>query len=296
MSRKNLACNSSQLLDNSLMNEMNALRWLKEAGVDEIASEEPKNFFDLKDTLNLSRQNNRFAIDPNAPAPIKSAPRAKASVGFAESPADYSSLTDIIAQSKAAAEKASNLDELRKAVEAFDGCALKKTANKTVFADGNPNADVMLIGEAPGADEDRAGIPFCGMSGQLLDKVMRSIGLTRADSFYITNTLFWRPPGNRKPTPEELAICKPFLQKHIALVKPKFLLLVGATAVQAILEDNSAMGKLRQKMHPYKNDYMENEAQVMVTYHPSYLMRSPLNKRLAWDDMLMFDDQIKKAA
>jgi DNA polymerase len=120
--------------------------------------------------------------------------------------------------------------------------------------------------------------------------VLNSVGLDRKTGFYITNTVFWRPPGNRKPTPEEIAICLPFLEKHIALVNPKMLVLVGATAVQAILQDNSAMTKMRGQFYEYKNKYMSHATKVMVTYHPSYLMRAGLNKRLAWEDMLTLQD------
>lgn len=265
-----------------------SLRLLKESGVDVLCAEEPTNFFERKDTQKPK---------PAAKKPAQKAktynqqPMANSLKDSANSA--YSSLADTIAESRKLADEAKTLEDLRKAVESFDGCALKKTANKTVFADGTPKNGVLLIGEAPGADEDTQGIPFCGMSGQLLDKVMQSIKLDRESGFYITNTIFWRPPGNRKPTPEELAICQPFLEKHIALAAPKIILLVGATAVQAVLQNNDSMGKLRGKTYAYKNDYMDGEAEVMVTYHPSYLMRSPLNKRLAWDDMLMFDERIK---
>ena len=277
------------------MLEISAIKWLNEAGVDEIAEETPKNFFELKDTLDIKPKKSAYT-NAHEPRQVQKTSVA-ASLGFSEPQnADFASLTDVIAKAKQLAASAETIEDLRKAVEGFDGCGLKKTATKTVFADGNPNSGVMLIGEAPGADEDREGIPFCGMSGQLLSKVLRSIGLDRENGYYITNTIFWRPPGNRKPTPEELAICQPFLQKHVALVKPKILVLVGATAVQAILENNSSMSKLRGQTFDYSNEYMENEVKVMVTYHPSYLMRAPLNKRLAWEDMLALDEEIRKFA
>lgn len=277
--------------------ELPAINWLKQAGVDEVAAEKPKNFFEIKD------ENAKSAFVASAPAPAGSKNSKKVQpkkqltmseeMGFSEPQSgSYASLTDVIAEARALADSAETLEDLRKVIEAFDGCAVKKTANKTVFADGNPDAGVMLIGEAPGADEDRQGIPFCGENGELLNKILKSIGRDRESGFYITNTLFWRPPGNRKPTAEELAICKPFLEKHIALAKPKILLLVGATAVQAILEQNISMGKLRGKVWEYTNQYIEGDLKVMVTYHPSYLVRSPLNKRLAWDDMLQFQSEI----
>ncbi|PIR31568.1 MAG: DNA glycosylase [Alphaproteobacteria bacterium CG11_big_fil_rev_8_21_14_0_20_44_7] len=289
------------------MADIPALKWLREAGVDEIAGDTPRDFFaesaiakqaaidaKSKGSVNAPKKDvaQRKPILQSASTSIQSN-TTQANSGFMDNSSNYAGLSETIESARKLAEAANNLDELRKAVEGFDGCSLKKTANKTVFCDGNPETKVMLIGEAPGADEDRQGIPFCGMSGQLLDKVLKSIGLDRESGFYITNTIFWRPPGNRKPTPEELAICKPFLEKHIALVAPKILLLVGATAVQAILQDNSSMSKLRSKQFKYKNDYMDADTEVMVTYHPSYLMRSPLNKRLAWEDMLLFEERIK---
>lgn len=284
------------------MKNISTLEWFAEAGVTDISGDTPVDFFaqsmrkPVSQASNLSVQ--QIKDDYNSDMPKKSFTMQEASNNFQAapklSPATMQSLAGLIEESRQLSDNAKTLDELRKAVENFNGLAIKKTANKTVFADGNPNTGVMVIGEAPGADEDREGIPFCGMSGKLLDKVLFSIGLTRKDGFYITNTIFWRPPGNRKPTPEELAICAPFLEKHVALVKPKILLLVGATAVQGILQDNSSMGKLRGNVYHYKNRYMQHDVPVMVTYHPSFLLRAPLNKRLAWEDMLRLNEELKK--
>lgn len=266
------------------MKTTTALEWYAEAGVSDISGDAPVNFMAASKKQQAPAATTNKASLSEEPAPFK----AKASA------AAIQSLSGAIEEARQLADKAKTLEDLRKTVESFNGCGLKKTANKTVFADGNPNAGVMVIGEAPGADEDVQGIPFCGQSGQLLDKVLFSIGLTRKDGFYITNTLFWRPPGNRKPTPEELAICEPFLEKHIALVNPKILLLVGATAVQGVLNDKSAMNKLRGTAHAYKNRYMQHDVPVMVTYHPSFLLRAPINKRLAWEDMLKLDAKLKE--
>lgn len=270
-----------------------SLLWLKEAGVEWVAADEPRNFLEVS-------SNKPKAIAPKPYAGLESPVAAYQAANKMEvqamakksekSPVNNASLNEAIASARLLADSARNLDELRLAVEEFTGCDLKKTANKTVFCDGNPKTGLMLIGEAPGADEDMQGIPFCGMSGQVLDKVLNSVGFDRDTGFYITNTVFWRPPGNRKPTPEELAICAPFLEKHVALAAPKMLVLVGATAVQAILQDNSAMTKMRGKFYEYQNKYMLAPCKVMVTYHPSYLMRAGLNKRLAWEDMQVLKD------
>jgi uracil-DNA glycosylase family 4 len=191
-----------------------------------------------------------------------------------------------IAQARQLADAATTLAELEEAVRAFDGCALKKTARNTVFADGTPGSAFMLVGEAPGADEDAQGIPFCGVSGQLLDTMLSHIGLTRTKNFYITNTLFWRPPGNRTPSTEELEICLPFVEKHIALIQPKVLILVGGTAAKALLGETRGITRLRGQHFSYNNQYLKDNIHTQVIFHPSYLLRQPLQKKTAWHDLL----------
>ncbi len=193
---------------------------------------------------------------------------------------------NLVAKARNIANKCNNLEDLRKAVENFEGLSIKKTANNTVFSDGNPNAEVMAIGEAPGANEDEEGIPFCGVSGKLLDQVLLSIDLSRAKNLYITNSLFWRPPGNRKPTEEENAVCLPFVEKHIALIKPKLILLIGSTSASALLNSTETISRLRTKFYQYKNDYMEESIPAAVIFHPSYLLRQPLQKKTVWFDLL----------
>ena len=195
-------------------------------------------------------------------------------------------IAEAIAQARAAADAATDLAALETAVRNFNGCALKKTATNTVFAQGVAQSRVMIIGEAPGADEDRNGVPFCGKSGQLLDSMLSYIGLKRTENFYITNTLFWRPPGNRQPTAEELDICRPFVEKHIALIEPKILLLLGGTATKSILGKEQGITRLRGQVFTYRNAYMERDIAVHVTYHPSYLLRNPIAKKQTWADLL----------
>lgn len=282
------------------MKTFSTLEWFAEAGIKDITGDHPVNFLAASAsaktaTAPIAQNNNEDHMPRRS---VNTLQEPAQSFVAKPTPISSKSLIGAIEESRQLADEAKTLADLRKAVEGFNGCALKKTANKTVFADGNPQSQVMVIGEAPGADEDREGIPFCGMSGKLLDKVLFSAGLTRKGDekggFYITNTLFWRPPGNRKPTPEELAICEPFLEKHIALVNPKILLLVGATAVQGVLKDSSAMAKLRGGNYTYKNRYMQHDVPVMVTYHPSFLLRAPQNKRLAWEDMLKLQARLKE--
>ena len=190
-----------------------------------------------------------------------------------------------IPNSRKLANNAKTLDELKSIVENFKECDISKTAINTVFADGNQNADIMLIGEAPGAREDEEGIPFCGQSGKLLDNILPSIALKRGE-VYITNTVFWRPPGNRRPTRDEIVTCRPFVEKHIALLKPKLIVLVGNTAVESLLEKNESMHNLRQQVFTYSNQYLTDPIKSIVIFHPSYLLRQPVKKKLMWADML----------
>ena len=179
---------------------------------------------------------------------------------------------------------AQSLDQLRQIVENFDGCSLKFSANSTVFGYGNPNADIMFIGEAPGADEDREGKPFVGRSGHLLDKMIAAIGLKREDCF-ISNILPWRPPGNRTPTDGEVAVCLPFLRRQIELVNPKVIFLLGGSAANAVLENADSISALRGHFI----DYTTSEGTIiptLSTYHPAFLLRTPNQKAKSWSDFM----------
>ncbi len=186
------------------------------------------------------------------------------------------------------------LEDLRHVIAAFDGCALKKTATNLVFADGNPLAKVMLVGEAPGADEDRQGIPFVGVSGQLLDRMLATIGLDRT-SVYITNILPWRPPGNRQPTPQEITACRPFVEKHIALIQPQILVLVGGVAMKTLFNTNDGIMRLRGSWQSYTSSELKTPIKAIATYHPSFLLRSPGQKAQSWQDMLMIKKALEEA-
>ena len=191
----------------------------------------------------------------------------------------------LVEDARALAERCTSLAELEAAVRAFEGCALKRTAKNTVFADGTPGAPVMIVGEAPGADEDRLGKPFVGVSGQLMDRMMAAIGLTREGGFYITNILFWRPPGNRTPTLAEQAMCLAFTRRHIELAQPKLLVLAGGVAAKAVLDTTEGIMRLRGKWASYRLSD-GTELPTMPTFHPAYLLRTPASKRQSWQDLL----------
>ena len=174
--------------------------------------------------------------------------------------------------------------EERVAIAAFDGCALKRTATTTCVFDGNPQARVMLIGEAPGKEEDRAGKPFVGPAGQLLDKMLGAIGLYRSH-VYITNTLYWRPPGNRTPTPEEIATCLPFLERQVELIAPAMLVYVGGSAAKAMLERNEGITRLRGRWFSFEREGREAIPATAI-FHPAFLLRQPARKKETWRDLL----------
>ncbi|WP_198378908.1 uracil-DNA glycosylase, partial [Neoroseomonas rubea] len=187
----------------------------------------------------------------------------------------------------AAAAAAGTLEELRAAIAAFDASPLRETATNLVFSDGDPASGLMLIGEAPGAEEDRLGRPFVGQSGQLLDRMLASIGLSReAGGFVITNILPWRPPGNRTPTDAEIALFLPFVLRHIALVRPRRLVLLGGVAAKALLRAKDGITRLRGRWHQVAVDGM-GEVPALATLHPAYLLRTPAAKRDAWADLLL---------
>ena len=182
-----------------------------------------------------------------------------------------------------AARTAATLDELRQLLESFEGCSLRVTATQVVFADGNPQARIMFVGEAPGFEEDISGKPFVGRSGKLLDRMMAAIGLDRSNA-YIANVIPWRPPGNRTPTPQETAICLPFIKRQIELANPDILVCLGGPAAQTLLGIKDGITRARGRWLPY--DTGSREIRALATFHPAFLLRRPLEKRIAWRDLL----------
>jgi uracil-DNA glycosylase len=258
------------------------LAFYLEAGVDALIGEEAVDRF-ADDTAparpmpaaqseaprpsNLSRGSD-VGSSANAPALLAAAPAAPEAA---------------IMAARQAAKSAETLEALRGLLEAFEGCMLRTTATQLVFADGNPKSRVMFVGEAPGRDEDIAGVPFVGRSGKLLDLMLAAIGLERTQ-VYIANIVPWRPPGNRTPTPHESAICLPFIHRQIELANPDILVCLGQPSTQTLLGTKEGITKTRGRW--FKFDTGSREIRALATYHPAFLLRSPLQKRLAWRDFL----------
>jgi DNA polymerase len=248
------------------------LAFYVEAGVDCALGEEPVN-----------RLADPHAAPPprmTAPSqPARPAPTAPMLTGLAEPPPAPDAA---IASAREAARTAPTLEALRALLDTFDGCALRSTATQLVFADGNPKARVMFVGEAPGRDEDIEGLPFVGRSGKLLDRMIAAIGLDRSKA-YIANVIPWRPPGNRTPTPQETQICLPFIQRQIELVNPDILVTLGNPSTQTLLGTREGIMRTRGKWVDY--DTGTRVIRALPTFHPAYLLRSPSYKRMSWQDL-----------
>ncbi len=253
-----------------IMSLKEILEWYLETGVDETCGSVA---FEADCSLKEQKQ-------------ISSVMQRQATTNLAQATGSaYQNAKEICAEAK-------TLDELRAKVEAFEGCSLKMTAANTVFGDGNPHAKIVLVGEAPGADEDRIGVPFVGRSGQLLDKMLAAIGLDR-NSCYITNILPWRPPGNRTPLDSEIAVCLPFLKKQIDIIDPDFIFMLGGSAANALLNTAETISKLRGHWFEYEKSNGTN-AMVLASFHPAYLLRTPGQKSKAWNDLLRLSSKLKE--
>jgi uracil-DNA glycosylase len=224
----------------------------------------------------------------NAPAALAREPVARPDLTkSAPRPRLRPSPASPVDNARTLAAAARSVAELRTAVEGFEGCALKGTARNTCFADGVDNAPVLIIGEAPGKDEDEQGKPFVGRSGQLLDRMLAQIGLSRRENVLISNTIYWRPPGNRDPTQGEIVACLPFVERLIELKRPKLLILTGKAAAHTVLKREDGVMKLRGRRLSYSRDGLATPINAMVMLHPAYLLRQPQQKRVAWADLLL---------
>lgn len=256
---------------------LEVLRWHVDMGVDETIGETPIDRFSLVEAKPQASP----IISQNQNRPPGT------TTGVSPQPAS----DEMVQSAKDIAGQAPDIESLRAALEAFDGCGLKKTATNLVFVDGHPSARVMLVGEAPGAQEDRQGLPFVGPSGDLLNKMLASIQVDR-ESVLISNTVFWRPPGNRTPTTQEAAICLPFMERLIELVAPDILVTLGGPASKALLGETQGVGRLRGRWFSYKTPNMEKPVDATAMFHPAYLLRTPAQKRAAWQDLLMIKEKL----
>ena len=251
------------------------LAFYLEAGVDCALADEPVDRLAEPDMVAapvIRESAPPRAIREIAPPPMAAVPRSEIT------PAPEAA----IASAREAARTAPTLEVLRALLENFDGCTLKNTATRLVFADGNPEARIMFVGEAPGRDEDIEGLPFVGRSGKLLDRMIAAIGLDRSKA-YIANVIPWRPPGNRTPTPQETQICLPFIQRQIELVNPDVLVTLGNPSTQTLLSTREGIMRTRGKWFDY--DTGTRTIRAMATFHPAYLLRSPSYKRMSWQDL-----------
>ena len=253
------------------------LEWYKAMGVDEVIAGAPQDWFAKLPAPAVSVNP---SVQPRTPAiaPARKAPARQDAPAPAPQVPGLGDAAGVMA-ARELARSAGSLNELRALLENFDGCALKQTAKRVCLSRGSAEARLMLIGEAPGKDEDEKGLPFVGRAGQLLDRMLAAIGLTEAD-VYITNIVFWRPPGNRTPTPEEVQVCQPFVERQIELLRPELLVFLGNAAAKQLTGATEGILKLRGKWLSYSG------IKAMATLHPAYLLRNPIAKRLAWRDML----------
>jgi uracil-DNA glycosylase len=260
---------ASQMTGSQAKAAAGLLTWYEAMGVDEAIGDEPVDRF-------ASERRPPASPQPRAASTKPSAPRA----ARAESAASPASLDQV-----------TTLNELEALVAQFEGCALKRTAKHTCFARGNPSARIMMIGEAPGRDEDLQGKPFVGRAGQLLDRMLAAIGLDDSQ-VYIANTIYWRPPGNRTPTAQEIESCAPFLSRQIELLEPQVMVLLGGAAAKSVLNVTEGIMRLRGKWKIYSAG--SRDIPTLATLHPAYLLRSPEAKRYAWRDLLMLKARLEE--
>lgn len=273
-------------------NAYELLIWQLEAGIDQCIGDEPNNRFN-KNSENLESTEKKAVETTNRDSvqTIKNG-RIQGDQGSVDAHNIQHSIHVSPVSSNELALNCKSLEELEATVRDFDECALKKTSANTVFSSGSIDSRVMFVGEAPGAEEDREGRPFVGASGRLFDKMLASIGITR-DKVYITNTIFWRPPGNRRPTGAEVAQCLPFLQRQIELVRPDILVPLGGSASQTLLKVDLGITLLRGRWYEYT---LSDNSKIVTLpmFHPAYLLRSPVHKREAWRDMLALSDKLNQ--
>jgi DNA polymerase len=286
-------------MDSGLPDLRELLLFYADAGVDEALEDSPVDRFAESAPLRRSVGASGGALQAEAAEPRPGAAPAPREARSLPPPARAEAAAVVPDEAQAArarelARSAATLEELRGLLEGFDGCNLKLTAKTLVFADGNPQADVMFVGEAPGRDEDLEGLPFVGRSGRLLDQMLAAIGLDRSRA-YIANVIPWRPPGNRTPTPLETEICRPFIERQVELANPKVLVTLGGPSAKVLLHASDGVLRMRGtwKSHTTAGGVV---IPAMPTLHPAYLLRNPAHKRLAWRDFLEIKARLRELA
>lgn len=272
------------MTDRNRSDDAAALAWLVAVGADEAIADAPIDRFRAPPAQQTQAESTQILPVASPPPPAEPAFVPPPAIARPAQPPPLGT-PEAAATARELAAAAQTLDELKDAIARFDGLSLKATATNLVFADGNPEAKLMLIGEAPGAEEDRRGLPFVGASGQLLDRMLAAIGHDRT-SCYITNIVNWRPPGNRKPSPAEMTLSLPFIERHIALINPTLIVLLGDTAAKTLTNRTEGITRLRGKWFAWPKPDGAETIPVLPTFHPAFLLRSPGQKREAWADLL----------
>ncbi len=279
------------------------LQWYHLSGVDVIVADQPSDWFEISkrppappsiapQAPNQAPPPSSSAIDSRASKNrVNTAPKIAPKIAKADHTLAAPKTDQAVLEARALSAKAETITQLQEALAQFEGCSLKNMAKNTCFADGNPASSLMFIGEAPGRDEDLAGVPFVGRAGQLLDKMLQAAQLDRRQDVWITNTVFWRPPGNRTPTKAEIDICRPFLERQIELIKPRVIVALGGTPAKALLQTRSGIMRLRGKWHQI--EIAGQSYHLLATLHPSYLLRTPAAKKLAWHDLLTIKQKLQ---
>jgi len=283
----------------TLQHPQQILSWYLNAGVDEAMGEQPLDRYALASQALALRQAEAEKVlqaseAERAALPPKPEPRQNFGP-VAVQPVDHGASEDAIKMAVDVAGACKTIEDLQAALEAFDGCALKKNAMNLVFADGPTDAKVMLVGDVPGEQEDRQGVPFVGPGGQLLNKMLASIDVDRSEVF-VSNSVFWRPPGNRGLHPGEIAVCLPFVERIIEIVDPQILITLGGPTTHSLLAQQGNISKLVGRWFTYETSKMSHPIAACALYHPEFLIKSPAMKRQAWANLLDIQDKIAELA
>ena len=263
-------------------------------GITDLCQKSPQNRFEQPDSVEIPLPNleNNLSVKLAQQAVGKIEMPEKSPFLLQKPESQSSSVSLVTTSLRDLTKECRTLEELKALMLSFEGCPLKKFATNLVFADGNPKSSLMIVGEAPGADEDKQGVPFVGTSGKLLDRMLETVGILRNKNAYISNIVPWRPPGNRPPTTQEIAQCLPLIERHIELVNPKVLLLLGGVALKSLWQTAEGIMKVRGTWRSYTSSGLENPLLSTVTYHPAFLLRSPSQKAQVWRDLLALSQKI----